>query len=698
MLEGGYAVAHAGTQPLERGTIADIAARLTLWSRNAPRGLVRVEFSSEFARQQVVARLAAALKDAEVPFHEIDLPSAQPPQALLKFLLERLDALDGGVVSIHGFATAFAREVPLSAGLYALNLNREVLAQRPLRQIWWMTPPFASAVVRTIRDLDSWFILRLRLTESMPRSSGQMMMLGNGLLSDGLLGERASVNIDEARSHSDYLLQRFHQALAAGDPAAEVFRVYGWPAIEALLAAKAERAAGIVRLAIALLLGRFPTPSPHVPETSIEPLLAPLSSQTQQLLSQLKERFPEIAVQLETVEPDGADWPSIVDAIATAAATDPDLAASLQTLTALADQLESVAQNSDFIKAIPDDNSPTNSPTQTDRPEHPESNTVITLTPLEVARALNNQAKRYYGQGRYREAEPLYLQALEITQHQFGADHPNTIICLGNLASLYYSQGRYREAEPLFQHTLEIRQRQLSNDHPDTATSLNNLASLYSSQGHYGDAETLYLQALESRQRQLGDDHPDTANSLNNLATLYELQERYEEAELLHLKALEIYQHLLGNEHPRTANTLNNLAKLYNSQGRYGEAESFHLKALEIRQHQLGNDHPATANSLNNLASLYSSQGRYGDAEPLYLQALEIRQRQLGDNHPDIANSFNNLAKLYDSQGRYGDAEPLYLQALEICEQHLGPEHPHTAKVRDNLDRLHRQQAESQER
>ena len=554
-------MARAGTQPPERGTIADIAARLALWSRNAPRGLVRVEFSSEFARQRVVAQLSAALKDAEVPFHEIDLPKDQQPQALLRFLLERLETLDGGVVSIHGFATAFAREVPLSAGLYTLNLNREVLAQRPLQQIWWMTPPFASAVVRTIRDLDSWFILRLRLTESVPLpESGRMMMLD-----DGLLDDRPGVNIDEARSHSNYLLQRFHQALAAGDPAAEVFRVYGWPAIEALLAAKAERAAGIVRLAIALLLGRFPTPSPQTTETAIEPLLAPLSSQTQQLLSQLKEQFPEIAAQIENAEPDGADWPSIVDAIATAAATDPALAASLQTLIALADQLESVTQNSESIKVIPDEDSPTDSPTPADRPEHLDPD-IASLNTLEIARALNNQAKQYYEQGRYREAEPLYLQALEITQHQFGADHPNTIICLGNLAALYYSQGRYREAEPLFQHTLEIRQRQLSNDHPDTATSLNNLASLYSSQGHYGDAETLYLQALEIRQRQLGDNHPDIANSFNNLAKLYDSQGRYGDAELLYLQALEICEQHLGPEHPHTAKVRDNLDRLHRQQ------------------------------------------------------------------------------------------------------------------------------------
>ena len=32
----------------------------------------------------------------------------------------------------------------------------------------------------------------------------------------------------------------------------------------------------------------------------------------------------------------------------------------------------------------------------------------------------------YYSQGRYSEAEPLYLQALSIGQQQLGTDHPST--------------------------------------------------------------------------------------------------------------------------------------------------------------------------------------------------------------------------------------------------------------------------------
>ena len=89
------------------------------------------------------------------------------------------------------------------------------------------------------------------------------------------------------------------------------------------------------------------------------------------------------------------------------------------------------------------------------------------------------------------------------------------------LAYLYHLQGRYLEAEPLYLQALELRRLLLGENHPDVANSLNNLAGLYDSQGRYAEAEPLYLQALELWRSLLGESHPHVATSLNNLALLY---------------------------------------------------------------------------------------------------------------------------------------------------------------------------------
>jgi tetratricopeptide (TPR) repeat protein len=89
------------------------------------------------------------------------------------------------------------------------------------------------------------------------------------------------------------------------------------------------------------------------------------------------------------------------------------------------------------------------------------------------------------------------------------------------LAGLYRSQGRYNDAEPLYLQSLDIWKRQLGDDHPDVATSLNNLALLYESQGKYSEAEDLAQQALVIYQNRLGNEHPNTQNAAFTVKLLY---------------------------------------------------------------------------------------------------------------------------------------------------------------------------------
>ena len=57
-----------------------------------------------------------------------------------------------------------------------------------------------------------------------------------------------------------------------------------------------------------------------------------------------------------------------------------------------------------------------------------------------VAISLNNLAALYDSQGRYTEAEPLYLQALAIAEQALGENHPNTIIFRENLQMMRQQQ------------------------------------------------------------------------------------------------------------------------------------------------------------------------------------------------------------------------------------------------------------------
>jgi len=73
-----------------------------------------------------------------------------------------------------------------------------------------------------------------------------------------------------------------------------------------------------------------------------------------------------------------------------------------------------------------------------------------------------------------------------------GENHPDVATSLNNLADLYFSQVKDKEAETLYLQALDVRRRVFGENHPDVATILNNLAGLYKSQERYEDAERLY--------------------------------------------------------------------------------------------------------------------------------------------------------------------------------------------------------------
>ena len=86
----------------------------------------------------------------------------------------------------------------------------------------------------------------------------------------------------------------------------------------------------------------------------------------------------------------------------------------------------------------------------------------------------------YTAMGRYAEAEPLYIRAVELLR-ETDQDRLFYANLLNNLAELYRVMDRNAEAEPLFKEALAILRTALGERHPAYATTLNNLAELYRS-------------------------------------------------------------------------------------------------------------------------------------------------------------------------------------------------------------------------
>ncbi|OCK86558.1 FabD/lysophospholipase-like protein [Cenococcum geophilum 1.58] len=306
-------------------------------------------------------------------------------------------------------------------------------------------------------------------------------------------------------------------------------------------------------------------------------------------------------------------------------------------------------------------------------------------------------ASTYTDQGRWKEAEELQVQVLEMSKKRFGVNHSSTLTSMANLASASADRGRWKEAEELQVHVMETRKRMLDADHPSTLTSMANLASTYKDQGRWKEAEELQLHVLETRKRVLGVEHPSTLTSIANLAVAYSNQGRWKEAEELFVQVMEMSKKKLGTYHPDTLSSMTNLAVAYSSQGRWKEAEELQVQVLETRKRMLGADHPSTLTSMANLALTYTDQGRWKDAEELQVQVLEMSKKIFGVNHPSTLISMANLASAYADQGRWKEAEELQVQVLEMSKKIFGVNHPSTLVSMNNLAYTWRRQGRDRE-
>ena len=644
------------------GSINDIASRLILWSNRAPKGFARVEFDSEFARKQVVNILRFELTEKDIPFYEIELPLYLSASELVRDLIEQLSALESGVVSLNGFATAFSDEVSLEDALQVFNFNRENLARPSLRQIWWMPSSFAERFVRAVPDLNSWFLVRLHLTEMV------LSPTEDRLPAVQVQPVRVTTNLEDARKRAKYLADRFGKAVEAEVSARELRQNFINPAITALREAGAEKEGQALSSTLnkrtAEIRDVFNKFSPGRKDLRDKSLKMELEKGVLEEVEKANPAAAELLRFCAFLYPD-----AIPEELITEGA--PELGPVLGSLAV--DPLELHQAIDEILKHSLLRRDPTahtfavHRLVQATLKAQMDTSTQH-LWEERVIRAVNRAFPDDVEFVEWSRCERLLPQAqvcAALIEHS-DLKFPEAARLLNQAGEYLYVRGHFREVEPFFQRSLEIRKAVLGEGHPDVAQSLGNLAVLYETQHQYAQAEPLYERALAIREKVFGREHPKVALDLSNLADLYCKEGRHAEAQLLHQKALKIRERVFGPEHPDVAQSLNNLATLYQTLGNNTEAERLYQRAFQIQEKILGPEHPAVATDLNNLAKLYKSQGNYTEAEPLFKRALAISEQALGPNHPNVAAFLQNYAALLHKMDRRTEANELEARAQAI--------------------------------
>jgi len=302
--------------------------------------------------------------------------------------------------------------------------------------------------------------------------------------------------------------------------------------------------------------------------------------------------------------------------------------------------------------------------------------------------ALIVQAGIFQGEGKYQEAEELYLKGIKLFEEKGETQSNNYITANLNLASLYYAQENYNKALPLYETALKAAEQSGGTNSKIYAIAANGLALEYEALLRFEEAAQLYETSLQILESKGENNSPEYAKMLNDVAGFYRKTSQYEKAENLYKDARKLRESLEGNESNVYAETVMDMALLYYEQRKYQEALPLAEEALQIRKN-LGNAHPLYAISLYNTANILTATKNYNNAEEYYKQALAIQQNVFGVESLESSASLNNLGELYEKQGRYIEAENAYLQALEIRKKYNENNKANYIRTLENLANLY---------
>jgi tetratricopeptide (TPR) repeat protein len=341
-----------------------------------------------------------------------------------------------------------------------------------------------------------------------------------------------------------------------------------------------------------------------------------------------------------------------------------------------------------------------------------------TFSKIEINTERLRQAKDYFEQGQFREADAI-LQAEEMVkdlnkllQRDQQLDQQkaevrasreqiaNEFLIKAQLWATFYEQSnRFEQTCEYFAESLRALK---------TTDNLFAYARFLQEHNQLEQANLFYTEALEIY-RNLGD-LPNVAMTLNNLAVLHQNKNEIVIAEQEYQEALQIRRELAVENPrpflPKVAMTLNNLAILHSDKNERLIAEQEYQEALQIRR-ELAVENPRSflpdvAVTLNNLANLHRNKNEMAIAEQKYQEALQIRRELAVENPrsflPDVAMTLNNLAVLHSNKNEMAIALAEYQEALQIYRE-LAVENPrsflqYVATTLNNLAVLHQRKNE----
>ncbi|GIV38343.1 MAG: hypothetical protein KatS3mg033_0143 [Thermonema sp.] len=287
---------------------------------------------------------------------------------------------------------------------------------------------------------------------------------------------------------------------------------------------------------------------------------------------------------------------------------------------------------------------------------------------VEYAFYLNRLTEAEYAQGNLQAALAHVQEALQRFQvHDLPLSHSEYFAARLLLAACLGSLGHIRQAEAIY---LELLQQTEHNTGKQTRTYwmlLNYVGLLYFHEAQLSRAEHYFIQAVQAAEAIFGKESLAYAQSVNNVGMVHAQRGNLAVAVEKIRKALAIYQRQAGMQHPEYLTLLNNLGLIYSNADLLEDAQQVFMQALRLSEEGLGKQHALTNLIAGNLALTYMRRGMYGPAEAVY-KSYPFEQQQ---DPTRLSKYYNNLSMLYEQKQQPDSAVVFVRRAAGVISERL---------------------------
>ena len=273
----------------------------------------------------------------------------------------------------------------------------------------------------------------------------------------------------------------------------------------------------------------------------------------------------------------------------------------------------------------------------------------------DLAKDLNNLASLLYATRDYEAAEH-HLREVLTMQRSLGEDDAEIARTQHNLASTLMQSGRYRDAEALIQEALELRQHRFGGESAQVASSLYSLGALYSNRGQFDQAEPLLRRALELRIALYGPEDTRVATILGSLGWLLHARGAHGLARESYQQALTIRRTRLGADHPAVAATQKNLVAVLLSAGETEAAGALLEEALAVLRRPANRSGWNLADAESLFGVFLAQSGRHQEAEGRLIAGYRTIRALRGDASADTRRALRRIVDFYSAWDRPEEA------------------------------------------